>query len=174
MFEAASLSSGLRRSGARENQLRGRKAVRGRPPKAAALRILEGNPGHRPIPIPPTPPIAEVRCPAWLDALAKAEWRRIAPLLDQMHLLTALDVAMLASYCSAYSELQQATEILKSRGRTFETPSGYKQQRPEVGIAHRATLLIRLLAGEFGLSPTARMRLAVPTHDEPDDDRYLS
>jgi P27 family predicted phage terminase small subunit len=146
---------------------------RGRPPRAAALRLLEGNPGHRPIPTPPTPPVAEVRCPAWLDPIAKAEWRRIAPLLDQMHLLTALDVAMLASYCHAYSELQQATEILKSRGRTFTTPNGYKQQRPEVGIAHRAMLLIRLFAGEFGFSPSSRMRLAV--HDqEPDDDRYLS
>ena len=132
----------------------------GRPPKSAALRILEGGRGHRPIKTPPEPPQAAMRCPTWLDVEAKAEWRRVAPMLTAMRILTALDVANLACYCQAWSELRDATDLLQRRGKTFSTPSGYKQQRPEVGIAHRAMLNIRLFCGELGMSPSARMRLA--------------
>ena len=103
----------------------------GRPPKSAALRLLEGHRGHRPIKTPPEPPQAAMRCPDWLDEVAKAEWRRVFPLLTRMRVMTALDVGMLASYCLAWSELRQSSELLQRRGRTFTTPAGYKQQRPE-------------------------------------------
>ncbi len=146
----------------------------GRPPKPAELRVLEGNRGHRPIALPPKPPTATVRCPSLLDAVAKAEWRRVAPLLRRMRMLTSLDVAMLTGYCSAWSEFSHATEVLNAKGMTFTTPSGYKQQRPEVGIAHRALLNLRLFAGEFGMSPSARMRLATDADPvETDMDQWI-
>jgi P27 family predicted phage terminase small subunit len=148
----------------------------GRPPKSAALRILEGGRGHRPIKTPPEPPQAAVRCPAWLDAEAKSEWRRVAPMLAAMRILTALDIAMLTCYVQAWSELREATDVVQRRGKTFTTPSGYRQQRPEVGIAHRAMLNLRLFCGELGMSPSARMRLATDGRDggEIDDEGILS
>ena len=49
-------------------------ATRGRKPKPTALKLLEGNPGKRPLnehePIPPT---GKIRCPSWLEEEAKKD-----------------------------------------------------------------------------------------------------
>ena len=42
-------------------------AIRGRKPKPTALKLLEGNPGKRPInEHEPVPPKGTVKCPTWL------------------------------------------------------------------------------------------------------------
>lgn len=54
--------------------------MRGRPPTPTALKQLRGNPGKRPIhpELEPNSPIG-ARCPAWLDAKARALWNEWAP-----------------------------------------------------------------------------------------------
>ncbi len=76
-----------------------------------------------------------------------------------MQLLTAIDRASLAVYCSAVAEFEQASVVLREKGRTFETPNGFLQSRPEVAMQHRAAVLIRMYAEQFGLTPSARTRL---------------
>lgn len=47
-------------------------ATRGRKPKPTALKLLEGNPGKRPInEHEPIPPKGTVKCPSWLEQEAK-------------------------------------------------------------------------------------------------------
>ena len=47
-------------------------ATRGRKPKPTALKVLEGNPGKRPLnDREPVPPRAALKCPAWLLPEAK-------------------------------------------------------------------------------------------------------
>ena len=47
-------------------------ATRGRKPKPTALKLLEGNPGKRPLnDREPVPPRAALKCPAWLLPEAK-------------------------------------------------------------------------------------------------------
>lgn len=54
-------------------------AQRGRKPKPTALKVLEGNPGKRQLNVvEPKPRNKAPKCPAWLDAEAKKEWRRLA------------------------------------------------------------------------------------------------
>lgn len=63
-------------------------ATRGRKPKPTALKILEGNPGKRPInENEPIPPKGTVKCPTWLEPEAKKEWKRLAPSLEAMGVL---------------------------------------------------------------------------------------
>ena len=60
-------------------------ATRGRKPKPTALKALEGNPGKRPLnEHEPVPPKATLRCPAWLEAEAKKEWKRLIIFIKQI------------------------------------------------------------------------------------------
>lgn len=138
-------------------------------PKPTELKILQGNPGRRPLnTAEPKPRPERPRCPIWLSKEAKREWRRIVPELEAMRLLTVVDRAALAGYCQAYARWRQAEEILEAEGLIFETPNGYLQQRPEVSIAQKSLQLMKSFAAEFGFTPSSRTRISV-TEREPED-----
>ena len=60
-------------------------AVRGRKPKPTALKVLEGNPGHRPLnKKEPMPKGKLPRCPELLEEDAKKEWKRLGKVLAEM------------------------------------------------------------------------------------------
>jgi P27 family predicted phage terminase small subunit len=144
----------------------------GRKPKPLQLRIIEGNPGHRPLQKnqPKPTPVAPSR-PAGLKGEAKREWCRIVPELERLGLLTVIDRAALAGYCQAWARAVAAEKVLAEKGQVKETPNGYLQQRPEVSIAFKAWQLVRAFAAEFGLTPSARSRLSVQKpEDDPEDD----
>jgi P27 family predicted phage terminase small subunit len=50
--------------------------------------------------------------PDFLSAYARDEWRRVAPELHRLGLVTTLDVALLAVYCTAYARWRTAEELL--------------------------------------------------------------
>lgn len=145
----------------------GRPGRSGRKPKPTYLKLLEGNPSHRPLtknepkPQPGRPP-----CPRWLNLEAKREWRRIVPELEALGLLTIVDRAALAGYCQAYARWRQAEEAIEKYGMIGKTESGYVQQLPYVSIAQKSLQLMKNLAAEFGLTPSARSRLSLQKPEE--------
>ncbi|PZN08636.1 MAG: phage terminase small subunit P27 family [Bacillota bacterium] len=150
---------------------------RGPPPKPTVLKVLAGNPGKRPLPQnePKPAPIAP-KCPSWLDKIAKREWKRVAGELEKLGLLTQVDMAALAAYCQAYSRWVQAEETIKREGLVVTTESGYQMPHPAVKIAEKSMQLIRAFCIEFGLTPSARARMALPgKKDEADEfEEWLS
>ena len=100
--------------------------------------------------------------PAFLLPAARREWKRVAAELEQLGLLTQVDMAALAGYCQSYARWAEAERALRVHGLVMETPSGYAQQRPEVSISQKERQLMRAFAAEFGLSPSSRGRLSVP------------
>ncbi len=142
---------------------------RGPAPKPTALRVIEGNRGHRPIAKnePKPTPILPTR-PAWLLPEAKREWSRVVAELAQMGILTLVDRAALAAYCQAYARAVEAERAIRKKGLTF-TMKGYIQQRPEVAIANRAWQMVRAFASEFGFTPAARTRIQVSKNPEDED-----
>ena len=92
--------------------------MRGRKPKPTALKLLEGNPGRRPIRGgEPQPPRNQPTCPAHLSPTAKAEWKRLAQSLNKMGLLTQVDRAVFSAYCQAYGRWVEAERKLAERPR---------------------------------------------------------
>jgi len=88
-------------------------AKTGRKPKPTALKRLEGNPGKRQLnEHEPVPPKSIIRCPAWLEAEAKKEWKRLAPSLEAMGILTSVDITAFAGYCQAYARWKEAEEFI--------------------------------------------------------------
>ena len=135
-------------------------ATRGRKPKPTALKLLEGNPGKRPLNIrEPAPPKSEIKCPTWLLPEAKKEWRRLATSLEAMGVLTMADLTAFAGYCQAYARWKEAEEFITQHGSIFRTPSGYVQQVPQVSIAQQSLRLMQTFCTEFGLTPACRARI---------------
>lgn len=149
----------------------------GRPPKPTALKVLEGNPGKRPLPKnEPKPRPITPECPEWLDEIAKKEWQRVVPELERMGMLTCVDGAALEGYCQMYSRWVQAEQFLQKHGTIYKLPSGYIQQVPQVNIAQKSLLIVKGFCSEFGLTPSSRVKLNVPDklveHNEME--KYLS
>ena len=125
-------------------------ATRGRKPKPTALKVLEGNPGKRPLnDREPVPPKGTLKCPAWLLPEAKKEWKRLAPALEAMGVLTMADLTAFEGYCQAYARWKEAEEF----------PSGYVQQVPQVSIAQQNLKIMQSFCSEFGLTPATRARI---------------
>jgi P27 family predicted phage terminase small subunit len=102
---------------------------------------------------------------------AKAEWKRVAPELDALGLLTCIDGTALAAYCMSYARWRECEEILDREGLTSMTSTGYLAQRPEVAISKAALMAVKTFASEFGLTPSSRGRMTLPEREDgPTDD----
>jgi P27 family predicted phage terminase small subunit len=135
---------------------------RGPIPKTDAERILEGNPSKRPLRGESPQPRGLPTCPPWLSLEAKQEWRRVAPELARLGLLTKLDRAQLAGYCSSCAWWRRVQEVLSTQGSVYVTPKGKIEPRPEVAIAKIAGEQMNAFAAQLGLTPTSRSRMRFP------------
>lgn len=150
--------------------------------KPSALRVIEGNRGHRPIPQgepKPTIPADMPEAPALLDAHGREEWDRVAPELYALGLLTVVDQGPLAAYCMAFSRWKTAelaiqrdakvNDKTKHSGLVQITKEGNAIQHVLVGVANTARRDMMRFAAEFGLTPSARAYLASSKRGDGDD-----
>ena len=150
--------------------------MKGRKPKPTNLKILEGNRGKRPLPTnEPKPDPVAPKCPAWLHKDAKKEWKRIAPQLEKLGLLTQVDMAALAGYCESWAQYKRSIEFIHKHGEVYpikddEGRVKYLQQVPQVSIANKALANIRAAATQFGLSASDRGRIQVPGMEDREDE----
>ena len=132
----------------------------GPPPKPTALKLLAGNPGHRPLNLSEPKPTGIPTCPRHLDKEAKAEWKRISAELIKLGLLTSIDRAALSGYCCAYSRWVTAEAQIAQFGLVVKAgKSGYPIPSPFVGIANVALDHMRKFCIEFGLTPSSRSKV---------------
>lgn len=148
-------------------------ATRGRKPTPTALKVLEGNPGKRPLNTAEPQPLKKApRCPKWLEPEAKREWKRLAHYMEQIGVLTEVDMTSFAGYCQAYARWKEAEEFISQHGTIVRTPSGYWQQVPQVSIAQTYLKVMNRFAEQFGLTPASRSRIVAnaeakaPTADD--------
>lgn len=145
-------------------------AQRGRKPKPTALKALEGNPGKRDLnQNEPKPEKKAPRCPTWLEPEAKKEWRRMVKQLEQLGILTEVDMAAFAGYCQAYARWKEAEEFITKHGTIVKTPSGYWQQVPQVSIAQSYLKIMNRFCEQFGLTPSSRSRIVADKPSDADD-----
>jgi P27 family predicted phage terminase small subunit len=115
----------------------------------------------------PTPaPLVDPDPPAWLAKAAKAEWRRLAPMLTRLGILTETDAAALAAYCEAWVTWQTATRSMRKDGLVIARDDGMAMS-PYVKIAHDAMTQMRSFLVEFGMTPSARARIHTAAPDKP-------
>ena len=91
-------------------------------------------------------------------------------LLEQMGLLTEMDMAAFAGYCQAYARWKEAEEFITQHGTMIRTPNGYLQQVPQVSIAQTNLKIMLKFCEQFGLTPSARSRIAAEEGGQQDKD----
>lgn len=110
-------------------------------------------------------PVVDVpRPPSWLTKEAKAEWRKVAPILVERNVLTEGDLGALAAYCDAFGQLIAASRQIDADGMVV---GGKKHALITTTVAARNQ--IRQLAAELGLTPISRSRPAVREYDDADE-----
>lgn len=143
-----------------------------RPPKPTATKELAGTArAHRRNKAEPKPARAMLPCPRDLAGPAAAHWRRLAPMLHGLGVLTLADEDALRRLCECLAQIASLEADLAAYGSpTVETKTekgGYQvKARPEFGMI--SDLDRRLLGyfSRFGLTPADRSRI-VATPDAP-------
>lgn len=147
--------------------------MRGRKPLPTELKILRGNPGHRPLPEnePTAPAGVGPAHPLFLDPIGRRFYRELAKLLgpDGTNVLTQVDRLVLEVLADAVSEFLEAKTVLREHGLTYSDKNGDPKKRPEVMIAKDSAARIRALAAEFGLTPSSRTRIPTADRAESED-----
>jgi P27 family predicted phage terminase small subunit len=141
-------------------------AVAGRRRKPTAVKELAGNPGKRPLnkqePRPRT--AGTPKAPVFLGRYGKMLWDRIGGELEQLGILSSIDLTAFEALCGAYDQWRLAAAAVKKHGQVY-VKDGIVRMRPEVRIAEFARKELRQLAAEFGLTPAARPRVAASLAD---------
>lgn len=142
----------------------------GPPPKPTRLKLLQGNPGRRPLSDnEPQPEIGRPTRPHWLLPEAKREWSRIVPELVRLGLLAKIDRAMLSMWCQCWGMYVEAVRDIREHGTAFRTDKGYEGQRPSVAVMNKMIERMTALSARFGMTPSDRSRISVPQSEDKDE-----
>lgn len=144
---------------------------RGQDKKPAELKIYEGNRGHRKINDKrPKPDVRIPVCPAWMKGYARTCWKRLAPELHRLGVLTYVDRDTLAAYCMAVAKLKYAEDHIVAEGEYHTNDKGNIFRHPASITQGEMMRQIKALGGLFGLNPSSRNDLIVePASREKDD-----
>ena len=146
----------------------GKKGRSGRRPQSKDWKLLAGSRGvDADSSTPPAAqtqalpaPDGEIVCPPWLDAGAREEWNRVAPILAKLNLLTSIDRAAFAAYCDAWSRFRWSCEAMRRRPKIVRTPNGMQQINPVITARRQAIEDLYRAADRFGMTPHARQQVA--------------
>ena len=144
---------------------------RGPAKKPSALENLEGRPGKRPAnkKEPKYADLSIEKCPDFLDAYAEDERKRLAPYLKTNGLLTVVDLNTFAAYCQSYHDWRTAVEGIAKHGLLGKNGSQVIPS-PFVSMRNKALYNMRMMAQEFGFTPSSRTGIVVDPGDEVEPD----
>ncbi len=143
--------------------------------KPTAIKKLLNNPGKRKLnELEPEAPKGVPEMPKFLTPEARAEWKRIVPILSAMNVLTVADGKALAAYCSSYAQLVLAEAAIAKFGIinvTLDQLTGVAELKvnPVVRIKSDALRQMKSFLLEFGLTPASRSKLKINANTDQAD-----
>jgi len=130
--------------------------ARGPAPKATNLKILEGNPGKRPLNHDEPHPEVGAVCPGWLSNSAALEWQRLAPILESCNILTKADADTLAAYCDSLVNYKRVTKEIETAPLIETGVRGGTRVNPLLAAQKNYAELMVKFGTKLGLSPSDR------------------
>lgn len=114
---------------------------------------------------------ATAKLPRWAELAGEAEkcYRRLAPMLSSMRVLTEADVAALVQVARRYGEYMDAAEQVRDEGATYTSEGRDGRQikaHPAVAIRDRAWADYQKGLIEFGLTPVSRSKITAMPEPE--------
>src|SRR5262245_43459431 len=137
--------------------------AKGPPKKPTAQKILHGTfRKDRAIANEAKPSLQLPQAPSWLKGYALRVWKRLAPELNRIALLTVADRAAFAMDCQADAGVAAERKDIDLPGLVVKGPPGDLVRNPAVVIEHRAMEQVRTFAAQFGLTPASRAGIEAP------------
>ena len=132
-----------------------------RPYKPTRLKLLHGSRGaEKQLEKEPKPAPVAPEMPNDIDRDAQRVWKRLAPMLERVGLLTEVDGDMFGGLCQIHSRITWLNNELKN-------PDNDEKRRSWLLKEERLYLkLFREYCGEFGLTPRGRVGLPVTADDK--------
>lgn len=149
-----------------------------RGPKAtpAPIQRLRGNPRKQKKMDAPEYETAIPEPPKELDAVAIAEWYRVADIMAGMKIITLLDRTILALYSQTYSNVIALSADAAKVQQFYTLENGYVQEHPlHIALRKQRQELAKYNA-ELGFSPTSRnkVQMVAGKTDEPTPEAKLA
>ena len=147
----------------------------GRKRKPTGQKVLEGNPGKRPL-NENEPPTIEGGgdCPEELQGEAQAEWFRIVADMKELGVMSKEYRPALIMYCDTWAEFIRCRDAVKGMGLTVRSANGSTAKNPLLSVLSQLKKEARAWLVEFGMTPTSKSRLNMePTKVTDDLDEYL-
>lgn len=142
---------------------------RGPAPKPTNLRLLHGDRKDRINSDEPVPADGLPNLPPGVDPQVAEVWAYTIDQLRTMQLATPADRDVLLAYCEAVVIHRKASDILAKSSVLIKGLHGGLVKNPAVQIQRDAAIVMRGLAQEFGLTPSARSQIRMGTGDKRDD-----
>lgn len=119
-----------------------------------------------------------IRPPDWLDGeIAIEEWIRVTKELKEKNLITNVDISALALGCDALQLCLDAKKEISKYGQTYivydREGNRVMKKNPSITIHQDYAKLYKSFCSEFGLTPSARIRLTLPTIEVKTDENPL-
>lgn len=142
--------------------------VPGPRPAPTADKELRGNPGKRPLNKNEAKPhkLTELpEPPDYIGDYGAREWNRVGPELIKLGLMSTVDLQVFEAYCLNVQLMVDARKAIADKGMLVNGARG-KVRNPAIAAFASASTAIRGFASEFGLSPSARSRIKLPTDSD--------
>jgi P27 family predicted phage terminase small subunit len=138
---------------------------RGPKPTSAALKLLRGNPGKRPIvddDAPQPDALADAIPDELTDDVARAEWTRAIVPAIAIGQVTSADRTLALAHCELFAIWRSQSAEAAGAGHVVKTGKhGYRVPSPVRVMASRTLAQLTKIDGELGFTPTSRSRVAV-------------
>lgn len=138
--------------------------------KSPDLKLLQGNPGNRPVGKGGKSKTGRPLPPADLAGEAFAEWCRITDYLERVGHIEMVDHAALVVYCSSWAAYDAARKAFEEHGPLVTGRDGGLVKNPAAQIMNDASKTMALYGAKFGFSPRDRQALGLTSGGGDEDD----
>lgn len=130
----------------------------GRKAKPTALKLINGNPGKRPINEDEPQPnlVYDPQPPETLNELERVKWTEMVSKLSAARVLTEMDLDALEIYCREWCNYHAALRDIDRRGKLVQTPTGGVMWNPSWTQYKHSQSVCRSIMAEFGMTPSTR------------------
>ena len=140
----------------------------GRKAKPTALKLIEGNPGNRPInehePAPPK--VYNPDAPEGFTSVQIAKWDEVVGKLGKIRILTELDLDSVEIYVREWVNYHVALADVADRGKLLQLASGGVMWNPQWTQLKHSQSVCRSIMSEFGMTPSTRVGLVADADDK--------
>ncbi|KRQ03734.1 terminase [Bradyrhizobium manausense] len=112
--------------------------------------------------------------PAHFGPSARAEWKRIMPVLVKRRVLSPADLHAAERFCEAASDIADAREAIAQQGGYIENRLGETKRHPAFTTLREATANSKMWASELGLTPKSRNKAGATEDGDDGNDNPLA